>query len=96
MKRGLLYSLTTVGCTAATLAAATPAMAAPSGILFATGPNRTAVSYTSGTGQIRAWQLCETPSGQTNWHSVGPWVGRGAWSETGTCTIVVDRGFDVR
>ncbi|MEU7655883.1 hypothetical protein AB0C41_28120 [Micromonospora taraxaci] len=96
MNRGLVYSLTAVGCTAAMLATASPAMAAPGGILHAYPPNTTLVAYTTGTGEIRAWQYCETPNGQTNWYSYGPWVGINTWSQTGTCTIVRSRGYQTR
>ncbi|MEH0927049.1 hypothetical protein [Micromonospora sp. CPCC 205558] len=96
MRRGLVYSLTAVGCTAAMLGVATPAMAAPGGVLRAYTANTTFMAYTVGTGEIRAWQYCESSNGQTNWYSYGPWVGINTWSQTGTCTVIRSRGYDIR
>jgi hypothetical protein len=98
MKRVFLSSLAAVGATAAVLAVPAPAHAwpDPNSVYPHFTPTRTAFMYTVGTGSLRAWQYCETPSGQTNWYSYGPWVGKNIWSWTGTCTIIRNRGFDTR
>jgi hypothetical protein len=96
MRRTLTALVAVIGSTAAMLAVPTPAQAIPTLVQVRTTATQTGARFTAGTGAIRAWQLCETPSGQTNWYSYGPWVGINRWSWTGTCTIIRDRGFQVR
>jgi hypothetical protein len=95
VKRALLSSIAAITATAAMAAVPTPAQAYPSSIQFATTATQTGARFTAGSGGIRAWQYCESSSGQTNWYSYGPWVGIYAWSWTGTCYIIRNRGFDV-
>ena len=92
---------TKIGLGAATalavLAPAVPALAWPDNVVVTQTSNQTGAYYYGGSGSVRAWQYCETPSGQTDWYSYGPWQGsQWTYSWTGTCTIIRDRGFDVR
>ncbi|MEJ3745600.1 hypothetical protein WEI85_20200 [Actinomycetes bacterium KLBMP 9797] len=93
MKRSVL-ALAATGATAAALAVPVPAQAAPGSIQLRYTNTQTSVMFRSGTGIIRAWQYCQSSSGQTNWYSYGPWVGIGRWSTTGSCTVILRRGYN--
>jgi hypothetical protein len=93
MTRTLIAGVATAAATAALLAVPTAAQAAPGGITWSNTSTRTSVKYTTGTGIIRARQMCESSSGQTNWYVYGNWAGRNVWSTTPACTYVVSRSY---
>ncbi|MBL7253532.1 hypothetical protein [Paractinoplanes lichenicola] len=79
--------------TAALLAVPSAAQAAPTGIQTRYTSTQTSVRYTSGFGMIRAWQDCESSSGQTTFRQYGPWRTINNWSATPKCsTYIVKRG----
>jgi len=92
VKRVLVASAATMGCL---VAVAAPANAWPSGVYVNTTPTQTGAKFTSGTGHIRAGQICETSNGQTDWYSYGPWVGINTASWTGSCTYIRERFHDL-
>lgn len=94
MKRHVLALATVAGVVAASLAVPAAAQAKPGSIERANTSTRTAVKFRSGTGIIRAKQLCESSSGQTMWWAYGPWVGINKWSTAGPCTNIRSRGYD--
>jgi hypothetical protein len=74
--------------TAGGLAVAAPAQAIPTTFRVTLAHNPTGAIYTAGTGHIRAWQECETASGQTDYYIYGPWAAKNVWSWTGNCGAV--------
>jgi hypothetical protein len=94
MTRSLVAVATAAATTTALLALPTAAQAAPGGVQTRYTSTQTSVRYTSGTGLIRAWQDCESSSGQTIFRQYGSWKGINNWSTTGRCTIrIVKRGW---
>ena len=93
--RTTLTIAATTACGAVVLGMCTPAQALPTNPRAYPDGARTRAIFTAGTGHIRAKQVCESSSGQTDWTSYGPWVGRGVNSYTGTCSIIRSRSYDV-
>jgi len=78
------------------LTMAAPAQALPTQWQLTAGHNPTGAKFTAGTGHIRSWQYCETPSGQTDFYITGPWVGINTWSWSGNCLATyLGHGFDL-
>jgi hypothetical protein len=85
MRRALTLAATTAFGAAGLLGASAPAANALPTNFYVVGSQPTQALFDAGTGHIRAWQLCETSNGQTDFYLDGPWVGINTWSSSGTC-----------
>ncbi|MEU8819978.1 hypothetical protein [Actinoplanes sp. NPDC048796] len=94
MTRSLAAVTAAAAMTTALLAVPTAAQAAPSRIQTRYTSTTTSVRFTAGTGLIRAWQDCESSSGQTEFRQYGSWKTINNWSTTGSCsTRIIKRGW---
>ncbi|SNY25017.1 hypothetical protein [Paractinoplanes atraurantiacus] len=94
MTRSLTAVAAATAMTTALLAVPTAAQAAPGGIKTRYTSTQTSVRFTSGTGLIRAWQDCESSSGQTIFRQYGSWRTINNWSTAGPCsTRIIKRGW---
>lgn len=57
-----------------------------SGCTYTVTPTKIQAWFTSGGGQIRARQHCQTSNGQTDWMDYGDWKYVNVKSVTGSCT----------
>jgi hypothetical protein len=85
--RGSLLGVTVTALAIAAGVMVAPSVSAtPSNITLHVYSTYTSASFTTGTGQIRAKQQCNTSNGQSSWTQYGYWVSKNLLSQTGTCT----------
>lgn len=90
MHKNMVRGVLAMAMTVAIASVSSTAMAAPSNITLPIKPTQTGAKFSTGTGQIRAKQECNSSNGQTSWYQYGYWMVRGSTSWTGTCTYITN------
>jgi hypothetical protein len=86
MARGLIRGAVATSLALALVGIGSSAMATPSNITLTIGSTTTSAKFSTGTGQIRAKQECNSSNGQTSWWQYGYWMTRTYTSTTGSCS----------
>jgi hypothetical protein len=95
LSRGPFRVVTTLAVAMILTGINSAAMAYPSNITEYDQATRTGAKFSSGTGQIRAKQECESSSGQTDWWVYGYWMVKSSTSWTSDCSTILDRGYEL-